>query len=410
MRTMRQACGAWIVWGCLASWAGAQSIPWQSDLEAAKQAAASSNRLVLMHFSASWCHWCKPLEKNVFGQPEVAQAIDANYVAVRMDYDQHRQIAKQYGVRGVPWDVVITPTGYWVEDFNSPQKGDEYATRISKIATREAAKLNGQYAANAPAAQPAAVPTTAAGTPMPGAVANGIDPYGPSPETARKPAADRYADYYSGRQSAPRVDPVSPPYAQQAVPGQAPSWPNNEVASAGNGVNMGGANAGPPTQYVGQSNAPGGSPISIQNAPYHTSGTIHPSTPPQGPGPLPAVAQPTFAIEGHCPVHLLEQSAWVSGDRRWGATHRGKTYLFVSEGCQKKFLADPDRFAPALSGNDPVALVDRGQAVAGRREHGCYFGAEPNRRVVLFSDEASFEAFSRNPQRYAGQILAPPQQ
>jgi YHS domain-containing protein len=88
--------------------------------------------------------------------------------------------------------------------------------------------------------------------------------------------------------------------------------------------------------------------------------------------------------------------------------HRGKTYLFVGEGCQKKFLADPDRYAPALSGNDPVALVDRGQTVPGKREHGCYFGVEPNRRIVLFVDEANYQAFSKNPQRYAGQIM--PQQ
>src|SRR5687767_6682235 len=127
MRTIAKACGTWIVFSCLALTAGAQQqIQWQSDLEAAKQAAAASKRLVLMHFSASWCHWCKPLETNVFGQPQVAQALEANYVAVRMDYDQHRQIAKQYGVRGVPWDVVITPDGQWVEDFNSPQTADAY--------------------------------------------------------------------------------------------------------------------------------------------------------------------------------------------------------------------------------------------------------------------------------------------
>jgi YHS domain-containing protein len=96
----------------------------------------------------------------------------------------------------------------------------------------------------------------------------------------------------------------------------------------------------------------------------------------------------------------------VPGDRRWGAEHKKKIYLFTSEECQKKFMADPGRYAPALSGHDPVALVDRGVTVEGRREHGCYFGAEPNLRIVLFADEASFLAFQSNPQRYAGQIFA----
>jgi YHS domain-containing protein len=387
MRTIAKACGAWIVWGCLALQASAQQgIQWQSDLEAAKQIAAASNRLVLMHFSASWCHWCKPLETNVFGQPQVAQALEANYVAVRMDYDQHRQVAKQYGVRGVPWDVVVTPDGSWVEDFNSPQTADQYAARVSKIASREAAKMNAMYAQQAPA-QPASPPGAPVG------YGNPADPYARAQPPVQKPApTDRYADYYASRQQ-PRVDPVNPPYAGQVPAGPAAAqsqpmapWQNNELAMAQGGANPGSAPA--------------------LNAPFG-----NPGGPPAGGLGMPAspapVAQPTFAMDGHCPVHLLEQSAWVSGDRAWGATHRGKTYLFVSEGCQKKFLADPDRYAPALSGNDPVALVDRGQAVPGKREHGCYFGVEPNRRIVLFADEASYQTFSRNPQRYAGQILAP---
>jgi YHS domain-containing protein len=182
-----------------------------------------------------------------------------------------------------------------------------------------------------------------------------VDPY--AGQDYRKPAADdRYADYYGNRQPpGAYADPVNPPYAAQWTPG---------------------------------------------------SGAAGPQQPPSNP---PPVSRATFALEGHCPVHLLEQSAWVAGDERWGANHRDKTYLFVSQSCQQKFMADPDRYAPVLSGNDPVALVDRGESVPGRREHGCYFGVEPNRRVVLFANEASYQTFSRNPQRYAGQIYAPPQ-
>src|SRR5438093_418883 len=104
MRTiLAKACGAWIVWSTLAALASAQqTVQWQDNLDAAKQMAAATNRLVLMHFSASWCHWCKPLEKNVFEKEEAIRAIEAHYVPVRMDFDQQRQIAKQYGVQTVP--------------------------------------------------------------------------------------------------------------------------------------------------------------------------------------------------------------------------------------------------------------------------------------------------------------------
>jgi YHS domain-containing protein len=373
MRTIATACRTAILWVFLTAWASAQQdVQWASDLESAKQAAAASNRLVLMHFSATWCHWCKPLEKNVFGQPEAVAAIEASYVAVRMDFDKHRQIAKQYGVRFVPWDVVITPDGYWVEDFNSPQTARDYAARVNKIATREAAKRNAQFAANQPApVQPAAAPMVA----QPGLAGPTDSAPRPQENASRRLTDDRYADFFSGQQQPqePRRDPVAGPYAQQVAPP-----------------------AGPPSAQIGQPNPPGNAAIG------------GPVLPPEQPQPSPGVpsGQPTFGLDGHCPVHLLEQNAWVSGDRRWGLEHRGRIYLFTSEQCLQKFRANPDRYAPALSGHDPVALVDRGQTVPGRREYGCFFGVEPNKRVVLFADEGSYQTFSRNPQRYAGQIFA----
>lgn len=41
---------------------------------------------------------------------------------------------------------------------------------------------------------------------------------------------------------------------------------------------------------------------------------------------------------------------------------------------QQRFLADPDRYAPVISGNDAVMTVDYGQTVPGHREHGTFFG------------------------------------
>jgi YHS domain-containing protein/thiol-disulfide isomerase/thioredoxin len=400
-----------------ASLAAAQGVQWQPDLESAKQAAAASNRLVLMHFSASWCHWCKPLEKNVFAQPEVARAVEASYVAVRMDYDQHRQIAKQYGVKGVPWDVVITPDGSWVEDFNSPQTAEMYSARVTKIAGREAAKMNALYANQQPPAGPSSssppiadsMPPAHANPPTQG-LASGtapVDTRQPAlPAAARKPSNDRYADYFANRQpAAPRQDALNPAYANQAVPSATSpgaAWPNHEVASAsppnfGQGAAQTPFNSAAPA-LNGPINQPGGSAGPALSSPG--AGFVMP------PASAP-VARSKFALEGYCPVHLSETETWVPGDEKWGAVHRGKTYLFISEACRDKFMKNPDHYAPALSGNDPVALVDRGQTVEGRRQHGCFFGEKTNRRVVLFANEASFETFQQNRQRYAGQIFAP---
>lgn len=102
-------------------------------------------------------------------------------------------------------------------------------------------------------------------------------------------------------------------------------------------------------------------------------------------------------MEGYCVVTLTEGVVWKKGDRRFGAIHRGKLYLFAGPDEQKKFLTDPDRFSPALSGFDPVLFTEGGQLTDGKRAFGLTF----NNQMYLFSDEASRGKFESDPRRYA---------
>src|SRR5262252_7861974 len=58
---------------------------WQSNLDDAKRIAGQTNRLVLVHFWSPSCVPCKQLEKNVFSQPQVQQAITARFVPVKVN-------------------------------------------------------------------------------------------------------------------------------------------------------------------------------------------------------------------------------------------------------------------------------------------------------------------------------------
>jgi YHS domain-containing protein len=109
----------------------------------------------------------------------------------------------------------------------------------------------------------------------------------------------------------------------------------------------------------------------------------------------------SLALDGYCPVTLVEKQQWVVGDHRWGATHRGSTYLFAGSEEQQRFLSDPDRYAPVICGNDIVQAMEKGQAIQGNREHGVFY----NGHMFLFADEADLEKFSKNPAYYADQAL-----
>ena len=92
-------------------------------------------------------------------------------------------------------------------------------------------------------------------------------------------------------------------------------------------------------------------------------------------------------------MKLVEQEKWVKGDPQWGAMHRGRTYLFSGPEEQKRFLANFDKYAPALSGYDCVQYGQQGALVDGKRAHGIFYHGQ----IFLFADEASLVQFWEAP-------------
>lgn len=108
------------------------------------------------------------------------------------------------------------------------------------------------------------------------------------------------------------------------------------------------------------------------------------------------VGSPPLALEGYCPVTLVSNMVWRKGDVRYGAVHRGRTYLFASATEQLMFLASPDTYAPVAGGNDVCQLVDSGKYVSGRREFGLFMG----RKIFLFASATSMARFQGETARY----------
>lgn len=121
--------------------------------------------------------------------------------------------------------------------------------------------------------------------------------------------------------------------------------------------------------------------------------------------PAPSSADAPVGLEGYCPVRLAENEQWVAGDPRWAVRHEGHTYLLSSQATQQRFLANPARYAPVLSGFDPVIAVDEKSSVPGRTE----FCVVYEGRLYMFSDATSLARFHRNPQRYCSMATRPAQ-
>jgi YHS domain-containing protein/thiol-disulfide isomerase/thioredoxin len=124
---------------------------------------------------------------------------------------------------------------------------------------------------------------------------------------------------------------------------------------------------------------------------------------------VPVSQAPPVGLDGFCPVTLVEtmsknpsdKNAWKKGDRRFGAIHKGRTYLFTSAENQQKFLQNADAFAPILSGCDPVVYAEHGQMVDGKRAFGL---VTTDKHIYLFADEASRSRFEKSPASYLGAL------
>jgi thiol-disulfide isomerase/thioredoxin/YHS domain-containing protein len=393
-----------------------QPFPWESTLENAQRIAAQSNRLVLIHFWADWCGVCTKMETEVFNQPGVAAAVQANYVPVKINVEQIPSVATKYGVTGLPTDVIITPQGQVVDVRRGRLEATQFVARLNQIAAarQQSSGQIAQVPANIPARPSAGQPA--------------INNQSPGNNTL---SDDRYADYYRrnpGAQinqpslpaaTAPR-DPVqpspatiSPPYdQQQPVAGpelagpsltQPPATPTLQVRNftpppVANVPQQAMANL---PQTAGANMAQQSPPLYNPNSPPPAANTAQQVPLASNPTPLSPAVNPTLCLDGFCPVNLVEKGQWLPGDRRYGANHRGRTYLFTGAEEQRRFFADPDRYAPVISGNDIVQAMEKGQTVPGMREHGVTY----NNHIFLFADEAGLQKFTSNPTYYANQAL-----
>ena len=562
------------------------AINWRKDLEEAKQEAAQTGRLVLLHFYGSACPPCAKLDKEVFCLKKTGDALEVNYVPVKVNVDHSMAIASAYNVTRWPTDVIITPTGQTVAKFISPQGVDGYLTRMDQVAVatknQAAAGLvnmgpngtnpysniatadsNAALAANnnpnnyaAPTQYQEAVSGPAAGQNAQVVAPQGNAPYGATnpyaqqqnpyaqqqnpyaqqqnpyanqnqyvnqPPAANTPApgADRYGsaamggagDRYAQPPTAgadsyganPAIDDryANSPEAQYNIPannnpvnnglngaaagyaagqyGQPATQPNTQPQmnpyGAANTPPAGPAltgspetNFGPPAQSTANANpnpygdryganpaydVPAQTNPAIQantapqydannpytaappaanpqptntNNPYNPAidysqapsmsgnnnvqtgpviGPANPQVNPQSnapasgqPGAQAPASNPAFAMDGFCPVSLVEGQRWVQGDKVWGAVHLGQTYLFVSQANQQKFLADPDKFAPVLAGHDPVLALEQNVHQPGSRSHGVFY----REHIYLFSNEQTLAQFGKDPERYANGV------
>jgi len=96
-----------------------QPIRWHEWGEEAFAAAQRENKPMLLDIGAVWCHWCHVMDRESYDDPEVAQIVNENFIAVKVDRDERPDIDSRYqaavsaisGQGGWPLTAFLTPDG-----------------------------------------------------------------------------------------------------------------------------------------------------------------------------------------------------------------------------------------------------------------------------------------------------------
>lgn len=131
------------------------------------------------------------------------------------------------------------------------------------------------------------------------------------------------------------------------------------------------------------------------------SGSSSRTSPPAGSGQRSdQLASP--ALEGYCPVSVLEMRKWGKGDPALRAVYDGRTYVFADEKGKAMFEANPAKYVPALGGDCVVALVTMGKRVPGDIRYSSIHDG----RLFLFANQEARQMFLADPAKYAEGDLA----
>jgi len=96
-----------------------QPIRWHEWGEEAFASAQRENKPMLLDIGAVWCHWCHVMDRESYDDPEVAQIVNDNFIAVKVDRDERPDIDSRYqaavsaicGQGGWPLTAFLTPDG-----------------------------------------------------------------------------------------------------------------------------------------------------------------------------------------------------------------------------------------------------------------------------------------------------------
>jgi len=161
---------------------------WGGDFDAAMAQAKKTGRPVVVAFHGKYCPPCHVMERTVLGKPEVQKALE-DFVPVRIDPEDHPDVAGRYRIQATPTYLVLTPDGTPVNMLVGAQSVEDFVSFLH---------LSAGLAADTPPEPKAEAPSPSGG--------NAATTPGPKQVAPTAPDANAPAEMKAAPSTKPKTD------------------------------------------------------------------------------------------------------------------------------------------------------------------------------------------------------------
>ena len=134
---------------------GARSFTWRPWSPEAFAEARRDHKLILLDGAAEWCHWCHVMDETTYRDAEVGRILGERFVTIRVDVDEHPDLAERYGAWGWPATIVFSPEAEELGKYRGFLPADELRGLLTELLKATAAAAAPASLAPAPGDVPA---------------------------------------------------------------------------------------------------------------------------------------------------------------------------------------------------------------------------------------------------------------
>jgi thioredoxin-related protein/YHS domain-containing protein len=86
-----------------------RSIEWRTSYRRAADEANRDGKRLLISITASWCGPCRQMKQFTFSDSRVIDLVQSNFVALKIDADEHPELVTGFGVQAYPTTFIVDP-------------------------------------------------------------------------------------------------------------------------------------------------------------------------------------------------------------------------------------------------------------------------------------------------------------